>query len=133
MRPTSNRRRARNLASNSIPSSIFCCDLAPNPFSPAIASSSAACFSLAIESTPNSSFMILIRLGPRPGMPSISINPGGVFLCKSTQSLGQRPSPTACDIAEPSPLPMPLISNIWPVATNSPKSSVILPKVLLAF
>ena len=132
-RPTSNRRRARNLANSSIPSSIFCCDFAPNPFSPAMASSSAACFSVAIESTPNSSFMILIRLGPRPGMPNISIRPGGVLLCKSTQSLGQRPSPTACEIAEPSPLPMPLISNICPVATSSPKSSVMPPSVLLAF
>ena len=74
-----------------------------------------------------------MRFGPSPGIPSISISPGGVLLCKSTQSLGHRPSPTACDIAEPSPLPIPLMSNNSPVATSSPKSSVIPPSVRLAF
>ena len=93
--PISSLLRALNLANNSMPSNIFCCDLAPKPFSPAMASSSAACRSVAIESTPSSSFIILMRLGPRPGIPSISISPGGVLLCKSTQSLGHLPSPTA--------------------------------------
>ena len=133
IRPISSLRRERNLANNSMPSSIFCWDLAPNPFNPAIESSNAACLSVAIDSTPNSSFIILIRFGPKPGIPSISIRPGGVLLCRSIQSLGHLPSETACEMAEPRPLPMPLMSNIFPVATNSPRSSVIPPKVRLAF
>ena len=132
-KPTSSRLRALNRASSSIPSNIRCWDFLPKPFIGAIRSSSAACFRVATELTPNSTFISLIRFGPRPGIPSISIKPFGVCSCRSFQSLGHRPSPIACVRAEPRPFPIPFISNSRPVATNSPKSSVSPPSILLTF
>ena len=76
----SRRRRALNLESSSMPSSMRCCDLAPKPFMGAIWLLRAASLRLATESTPSSSAMSLIRFGPNPGMPSISMRPGGVLV-----------------------------------------------------
>ena len=93
--PISKRRRARKRERSSIPSSMRCSDFFPNPFIGAIRPCSAASLSAAMESTPNSSCINLIRFGPSPGIPSISIIPCGVSSCKRTQSSGQTPSKIA--------------------------------------
>ena len=131
--PISKRRRARKRERSSIPSSMRCSDFLPNPFIGAMRPCSAASLSAAMESTPNSSCINLIRFGPSPGIPSISIIPCGVSSCKRTQSSGQTPSKIAWERAEPRPLPIPFISNKRPVTTNSCKSSVIVPIIRLPF
>ena len=118
----SRRRLAENLARRSIPSRIFCWLLGPNPFIGATSFLTHTSCKSATDITPNSSCSILIFFGPTPGIPSISIRPFGVLLCKSTQSSGQFPSPTASVIAVPKPFPIPLRLNISPLATISPKS-----------
>ena len=107
-----------------MPSSIRCCDFSPNPFIGATSPLSQASLRAFTESTPNSSCINLIRLGPNPGIASISINPAGVLSCNSCQSSAHSPCSTASVIAPPIPLPIPFNSNNKPVATNLPKSSL---------
>ena len=122
LRPTSNLLLAENLARSSIPSRIFCWLFAPKPFRGATSLSSQTRFKSATDNTPNSSCRNLIFFGPTPGIPSISIKPGGVLVCKSIQSSGQVPSDTASEMAVPRPFPIPFRSKISPLSTNSPKS-----------
>ena len=132
-KPISSLLRALKRASKSIPDRILACDLAPNPESGAISLFTAAACNSGMLSIPNSSCNCLIRFGPTPGIPNISNNPDEVFSCSSCQSSGQTPVKTAPVIAEPKPLPIPLMSNNSPDATNSPKSCVNEPTIRLPF
>ena len=108
-----------------MPSRIRSAVFFPNPLSfatsPDAHTSASACSSW----TPSFSWMVLTRLAPRPGIPSISINPGGVaassWLCAAIS-----PVSTSSVISATRPLPIPRTAPSSPrwMSTAADSSSV---------
>ena len=111
-----------------MPSRYFFWLFSPKPLSGATCPNTHAVFNASTDSIPNDSCKIRALFGPKPGIPTISIKPGGILSYNDCIS-PQVPCITASVIKPPIPLPIPLISTMRFSDTTVNKSSSMEAKV----